>query len=74
MSLTLWWVSVNTKGKVSPAESAATASAEAHQGVCWKSFLQEKSDLTLLMGYTQIKARAKMACSEQKVKGEGRKA
>lgn len=74
MSLTLWWVRVNTKGKVSPAKSAAPASAAVHQGVRWKSFLQEKSDLTLLMGRIQMKAQAKMASSEQKVKGEGRQA
>jgi len=72
MSLTLWWVSVNTKGKVSPAKSAAPASAAAHPGVRWKSFLQETSSLTLLMGCFQIKAQATMTSSLQKLKGEGR--
>lgn len=67
-------VTVNTEGKVSPAKSAAPAPAAAHQGVCWKSFLQEKSDLTLLVGCIQIKAQDKMANSEQKVKGERREA
>lgn len=74
MSLTLWWVSVNTKGKSSPAKSSASTSATAHWGVCWQSFLQEKNDLTLLMGFIQIKVQAKMAHSEQKAKGEGREA
>lgn len=72
--LNIMVVPVNAKGKVSPAKSAAPASAKAHQGVCWKSFLQKKSDLTLLMGRIQMKEQAKMAGSEQKVKGEGRKA
>lgn len=68
-------VTVNTKGKVSPAKSATSAPAAAHQGVCWKSFLQEeKSDLTLLVGCIQIKAQDKMANSEQKLKGERREA
>lgn len=71
-SLALRLVSVNTKGKVSPAKSGAPASGTAHQPVHWISFLQEKSDLALLMGRVQIKAQAKMASSEKTAKGEGR--
>lgn len=71
MSLTLWLVSVNTKGKLSPTKSAAPASGTAHQHVHWISFLQEKSDLTLLMGCIQIKVQAKMSTSGKIAKGEG---
>lgn len=59
---------------MSPAKSAAPASAAARRGARGKSFLQEKSDLPLLMGRIQIKTQAKMASLEQKVKGEGREA